>query len=82
MFAVSSKGPAHLVTLYIISKVHWGTTLTRVSTKVAFLNVETLVIMFAEKIFVDAYKRHVALLLERSIFIQFTYIYISTAAVS
>ena len=82
MFAVSSKGPTHLVALYTVSKVHRGTILTRVSTRVAFLNVETLVIMLAEKIFVDAYKRHVALLLERSIFIHFTYIYISTAAVS
>ena len=50
MFAVSSKGPTHLVALYTVSKVHRGTILTRVSTRVAFLNVETLVIMLAEKV--------------------------------
>ena len=76
MFAVSSKGPTHLVALYTVSKVHRGTILTRVSTRVAFLNVETLVFMLA-----DAYECHVAVLLKRSLFIHFTYIYISTASV-
>ena len=50
MFSVSSKGPTHLFAFYVISKVHRGTTLTRVSTRVAFLNVETLVIMLDGKV--------------------------------
>ena len=46
----SSKGPTHLVAFYVMSKMHWGTILTRVSTRVAFLNVETSVIMLAKKV--------------------------------